>query len=283
MILGVPVNPYAMNVPTQVRAAAARLGVTARPIDLPTVISTTTVVADRDGPIAVDGLAPYLLFGYPAAAYAFRSLGRRCFLQNPVDGVLVADDKAATAERLAAAGIAQVATTICPSDLGLLTTLAGDVGFPVVIKRTHGAQGRWVRRADDPAALKTAFDELLAEGPTALILQPEVVEARGRSIRVVLTGGRVRAVTERTAGFAEWRSNIAGGANQRPVELTSAESEMALAAASALGLRHAGIDLLRTNAGPVVLEVNACPDFTSMIPYFGDELTDAVVRSSLPD
>ncbi len=282
MILGVPVNPYAMNVPTQLRAAAARLGVTARPIDLPTVISTPTVVADRDGPIAVDGLAPYLLFGYPGAAYAFRMLGRHVYLQNPVDGVLVADDKAATAERLAAAGVPQVPTTICPSDLELLTTLAGDVGYPVVVKRTHGAQGRWVRRAGDAAALKTAFDELLAEGPTALILQPEVVEARGRSIRVVLTGGRVLAVTERTAGNASWRSNIAGGANQRPVDPSAAETEMALAAAAALDLRHAGIDLLRTNAGSVVLEVNACPDFTSMIPYFGDDLTDAVVRASLP-
>jgi ribosomal protein S6--L-glutamate ligase len=285
--LGVPVNPYALNVPTQLRAAAARLGVTARPIDQPTVIARLDaekhVIEDRDGPIEVDGLAPYLLFGYPAATYAFRVLGRQAYLQNPDDGVLVADDKAAPAERLAQKGVPQVPTVVCPSDLGVLTAHAGDVGYPVVVKRTHGAQGRWVRRADDPKSLKTAYDELMADGPTALILQPEVVEARGKSIRVVLTGGRVLAVTERTAGFAEWRSNIAGGANQRPSELTSSESEMALAAASALGLRHAGIDLLRTNAGPVVLEVNACPDFTSMIPYFGDELTDAVVRSSLPD
>jgi ribosomal protein S6--L-glutamate ligase len=284
--LGVPVNPYALNVPTQLRAAAARLGVTARPIDLPTVIARigatgAVVVADRDGPIAVDGLAPYLLFGYPAATYAFRMLDRQTYLQNPVDGVLAADDKAATAGRLAEAGLPQVPTVVCPSDLDLLTTNAGEVGYPVVVKRTHGAQGRWVRRADDPAGLKAAFDELMADGPTALILQPEVVEARGRSIRVVVTGARVLAVTERTAGFAEWRSNIAGGANQRPVDLSTAETEMALGAARALELRHAGIDLLRTAQGSVVLEVNACPDFTSMMPYFGDGLADAVVQASL--
>jgi ribosomal protein S6--L-glutamate ligase len=288
MNLGVPVNPYALNVPTQLRAAAARLGVTTRPIDLPTVVARidaagAVVVADRDGPIAVDGLAPYLLFGYPAAVYAFRILGRQAFLQNPVDGVLMADDKAATAERLAEAGLPQVPTVVCPSDLDLLGRLAGDVGYPVVIKRTHGAQGRWVRRAEDLAGLKTAFNELMADGPTALILQPEVVEARGKSIRVVVTGGRVLAVTERTAGFAEWRSNIAGGANQRPVDLSTAETDMALGAAAALDLRHAGIDLLQTSTGSVVLEVNACPDFTSMMPYFGDALADAVVRASLRD
>lgn len=287
MKLGVPVNPYALNVPTQLRAAAARLGVTARPIDLPTVIARidatgAVVVADRDGPIAVDGLAPYLLFGYPAATYAFRMLARQAYLQNPVDGVLVADDKAATAERLAEAGLPQVPTVVCPSDLDLLTTTAGNVGYPVVVKRTHGAQGRWVRRANDPAGLKTAFAELMADGPTALVLQPEVVEARGTSIRVVVTGGRVLAVTERTAGFAEWRSNIAGGANQRPADLSTAEAEMALGAAQALELRHAGIDLLRTTKGSVVLEVNACPDFTSMMRYFGEGLADTVVRASLP-
>src|SRR5262249_1791022 len=141
---------------------------------------------------------------------------------NPVDGVLLADDKAATAERLAQAGLPQVPTVVGPNDPDLLARLAGDVGYPVVVKRTHRAQGRWVRRADNPAALKTAFDELMADGPTALVLQPEIVEARGTSIRVVMTGGRVVAVTERTAGFAEWRSNIAGGANQRPVDLTTA-------------------------------------------------------------
>jgi ribosomal protein S6--L-glutamate ligase len=284
--LGVPVNPYALNVPTQLRAAAARLGVTARPIDLPTVIARIDakkeVVADRDGPIEIDGLAPYLLFGYPAATYAFRVLGRHAYLQNPVDGVLVADDKAATAERLAQKGVPQVPTVICPSDLGVLAAHAGDVGYPVVVKRTHGAQGRWVRRADDPKGLKTAYDELMADGPTALILQPEVVEARGKSIRVVLTGGRVLAVTERTAGFAEWRSNIAGGANQRPIDLSDAETELARGAAEALELRHAGIDLLRTDNGSVVLEVNACPDFTSMMPYFGEGLADAVVQASVP-
>ena len=60
----------------------------------------------------------------------------------------------------------------------------------MVVKRAHGAQGRWVRRAADPAALAAALAELAVEGPGALIVQPEVVECAGISVRAVLTGGR---------------------------------------------------------------------------------------------
>src|SRR5262249_39981262 len=84
----------------------------------------------------------------------------------------------------------------------------------------HGAQGRWVRRAAGPEALAAALAELAQEGPGALIVQPEVVESAGTSIRAVLTGGRLLAVTERRAAAPEWRSNIAGGAAQCRAELT---------------------------------------------------------------
>ncbi len=208
-------------------------------------------------------------------------LARTARAQNPVDGVLIADDKAAAAARLAQAGVAQIRTEICPFDLGLAAAVAAEIGYPVVVKRTHGAQGRWVRRAADPAALATALAELAAEGPGALIVQPQVVECAGVSVRAVLTGGQPIAVTERRAVPPEWRSNIAGGATQRRTELTGEEQDLVHGAAAALGLGHAGVDLLRTGAGPRVLEVNACPDFTSMQPHYQADLAEAVLRASL--
>ena len=204
--------------------------------------------------MAASGLAPYLLFGFPAAVHALRVLARAARVQNPVAGVLLADDKAATAQRLAQAGVAQLRTEICAADPGRLSAAAERIGYPVVVKRTHGAQGRWVRRAADPAALAAALAELAAEGPGALVVQPEVTESAGRSVRAVITGGRLLAVTERTAAAREWRSNIAGGAAQHRVELTGDERELVLSAARAVGLGHAGVDLLRTRHGPRVLE-----------------------------
>ena len=237
-------------------------------------------VTDPAGRVAADSLAPYLLFGFPAAVHALRALARTAHAQNPVDGVLLADDKAAAAYRLARAGVPQVRTEICPFDAGLVTAVAAEIGYPLVVKRAHGAQGRWVRRADSQEALATALAELAAEGPGALIVQPEVVECAGVSIRAVVTGGRLLAVTERQAAAPEWRSNIAGGAAQRRAELTGEEAELVRGATVALGLGHAGVDILRTRQGPRVLEVNACPDFTSMQPHYEADLGEAVLRAS---
>ena len=285
MTVAVARNPYATNVSGSLITAAGRLGVPVRPIDLPSLRlgigpRGEETVTDSAGHVAADSLAPYLLFGFPAAVHALRALARTTHAQNPVDGVLLADDKAAAAYRLARAGVPQVRTEICPFDAGLVTAVAAEIGYPVVVKRAHGAQGRWVRRAESQQALATALAELAAEGPGALIVQPEVVECAGTSIRAVVTGGRLLAVTERQATAPEWRSNIAGGAVQRRAELTGGEAELVRGATAALGLGHAGVDILRTRQGPRVLEVNACPDFTSMQPHYEADLGEAVLRAS---
>ncbi len=286
MTLAIARNPYASNVPDGLIAAAGRLGVPVRTVDLPSLRAGVAplgevTVTDQAGPVVATGLAPFLLFGFPAAVHALGMLARIARAQNPVDGVLLADDKAAAAVRFAQARVAQVRTEICPFDRAQVAAVAAEIGYPVVVKRAHGAQGRWVRRAADPAALATALAELAAEGPGAVIVQPEVTECAGVSVRAVLTGGQLIAVTERRAAPPEWRSNIAGGAVQRRVGLTGEEHDLVHGAAAALGLGHAGVDLLRTGAGPRVLEVNACPDFTSMQPHYEADLAEAVVRASL--
>ena len=286
MTLAVPRNPYATNVPDGLIAAAGRLGIGVRTVDLPSLRTSIAplgevTVADEAGPVAATSLAPFLLFGFPAAVHALSVLARTARAQNPVEGVLLADDKAATAVRLAGAGVARVRTEICPFDPAQVAAVAAGIGYPVVVKRAHGAQGRWVRRAADPQTLATALAELAVEGPGGLIVQPEITECAGVSVRAVLTGGEVIAVTERRATPPEWRSNIAGGAAQRRIELTGEERDLVHGAAAALGLGHAGVDLLRTGAGPRVLEVNACPDFTSMQPHYRADLAEAVLRASL--
>jgi ribosomal protein S6--L-glutamate ligase len=286
MTLAIPRNPYATNVPDSLIAAAGRLGIGVRTVDLPSLRASIAplgamTVTDEAGPVVATSLAPFLLFGFPAAVTALRVLARAARAQNPVDGVLLADDKAAAAVRLAEAGVPQVRTEICPFDHARVAAAAAEIGYPVVVKRAHGAQGRWVRRAADPATLATALAELAAEGPGGLIVQPEITECAGASVRAVLTGGEVIAVTERRAAPPEWRSNIAGGAAQRRIELTGEEEDLVHRAVAALGLGHAGVDLLRTAAGPRVLEVNSCPDFTSMQPHYRADLAGSVLRASL--
>lgn len=287
MTLGIARNPYATNVPDQLLEAAAELDIPVRVIDLPTLTvdidsDGQAVVHDAAGAVEITSLAPYLVFGYPVAVHAFRVLTRRAYTQNPIDSVLTADDKAATAVQLSNAAIPQVPSAICSLDLERARSVAEEIQYPVVMKRTHGAQGRWVRRVDQGAILVQAFRELESEGPGALIVQPEVAEFYGRSLRAMVTGGQLLAATLRTAAENEWRSNISGGATQYRVDLTPDEKKLAESAADALRLGHAGIDILRTMRGPLVLEVNSCPDFTSMLPYFEEDLTRAVLSACFP-
>lgn len=286
-VVGVGRNPVNPRVADALAGAARRLGVAVREIDLPTLRARLDVpaapeVADASGPVVVTHLAPCLLYWQPAAAVALGALeqaGVRA--ANPVPAAATADDKAAAAVVLARAGVAQVPTWVVPQDAALVRAQAEQVGLPVVLKRTHGAQGRWVRVAYDPAQLADACAELAAEGPGPLVLQPLVAEARGRSVRAIVAGGPVVAATERRATGDEWRSNIARGGTQRRVELTDREEVLAREAARALGLGLAGVDLLRTASGPVVLEVNACPDFTSMRDHVEADIAAAVVDATL--
>lgn len=285
-VLGIGRNPLVPVVAEALEDAASRLGVRSRVLDLPSLRvevpgNGAARVFDRDGPVEVHHLAPALLYWYEAAADAYLALEvAGVATLNPVAASELADDKARTALRLAAAGVAQVRTWVVAQDAAACAEVAAEVGYPVVLKRTHGAQGRWVRVLHDAAALAPALEELAREGRGALVVQPFVEEAAGRSLRVICTAGEAVAATERLAPPGDVRSNISGGGSQLAVPLAAEEERLAVAATAALGLGHAGVDLLRTAAGPAVLEVNACPDFTSMLAHVGVDIAAAVVQAS---
>ena len=282
---GVTRNTLAPNVPNALADACRRLGIHYRMVDLGAL--TTTLhpeleVRDTDGLLMVDFLSPTLYYWQDQAVLAAKVLEMQgCRMLNSADASLIADDKAATALALRNANVAQVATTVVAPDFDQVKSAAAHYGYPAVIKRTNGAQGRWVRLAHDDAELERAVGELLEDGPGALIVQPVGGSRLGESVRVIVTRGSVLAATVRHASGDEWRSNISGGGSQVPADLSEAERNLAIAATHAVGLGHAGVDLLRSAAGPVVLEVNSCPDFTSMIPYVDIDLPAMVVEQTL--
>jgi ribosomal protein S6--L-glutamate ligase len=287
--LGIGVHPFAPRASSALLSAAEQLGLDTRRIDLPTLRMAlpgdgTVRCADAEGEVTVSALAPALLYWQAAAADAYLALeGAGVRSLNPLAACEVADDKARTAACLAAAGVPQVATWVAPNDADVCGPLARAVGYPLLVKRTHGAQGRWVRLVEDDAQLAAALGEFAEEGRGAVVLQRFVAEVRGRSLRVICTAGRVLAATQRRAADGDLRSNIGSGGSQRAVHLAEGEADMALAATGALGLGHAAVDLLRTADGSKVLEVNAFPDFTSMRPHVDVDIAAAVVRACLAD
>jgi len=142
------------------------------------------------------------------------------------------------------------------SDLDDLLERLG--GPPVVIKLLEGTQGVGVVLAETKKAAKSvlqAFEGLKAD----VIVQEFIREAKGADLRVIVVGGRVVAAMRRVGAPGEFRANVHQGGTAEKVTLTQRERRLAVRAAKSLGLDVAGVDMLRSERGPLVIEVNASP------------------------
>ncbi len=131
-------------------------------------------------------------------------------------------------------------------------------GAPLVIKLLEGTQGIGVVLAETHQAAKSVIEAF--RGLDANILVQEYIkEAGGADLRCFVVGGKVIAAMKRQGKEGEFRSNLHRGGFAEKIKLTPEERSTAVRAAKAMGLRIAGVDLLRSNHGPVVMEVNSSP------------------------
>lgn len=138
---------------------------------------------------------------------------------------------------------------------GLIETVGG---APLVIKLLEGTQGIGVVLAETTQAAKSVIEAF--RGLDANILVQEYIkEAQGADLRCFVIGGKVIAAMKRQGAKGEFRSNLHRGGQATTIKLTPEERSTAIRAAKAMGLRVAGVDLLRSNHGPVVMEVNSSP------------------------
>ncbi|MGM0542113.1 MAG: 30S ribosomal protein S6--L-glutamate ligase [Pseudomonadota bacterium] len=143
-----------------------------------------------------------------------------------------------------------------PDDVDDLLATVG--GAPVVIKLLEGTQGVGVVLAETHAAASSviqAFNGLKAH----ILVQEFIKEAGGADIRCFIVGGKVIAAIKRQGKEGEFRSNLHQGGSASLIKITAAERATAVNAAKAMGLNVCGVDLLRSNHGPVVMEVNSSP------------------------
>ncbi len=130
--------------------------------------------------------------------------------------------------------------------------------YPVIIKMLQSTQGDGVLLGENKQsaiAMATSFLRIKEE----ILLQKFIRESNGKDIRVFVVGGEVVATMERSAQQGEFRSNLHRGGDARKIKITNEEKDIAIRAADLMGLKVAGVDLLRSKDGPVVLEVNASP------------------------
>jgi len=131
-------------------------------------------------------------------------------------------------------------------------------GAPLVIKLLEGTQGIGVVLAETKKAAESVIEAFMGVKSNILI-QEFIKEAGGSDIRCLVVGGKVIAAMQRTALAGEFRSNLHRGGTAQLVKLTPAERATAVKAASIMGLNVCGVDLLRSDRGPLVMEVNSSP------------------------
>ncbi len=157
---------------------------------------------------------------------------------------------------------------------GLLRTVGG---APVVIKLLEGTQGIGVVLAETQNAAESVIQAF--RGLSANILVQEfIAEAKGADIRCFVIGGKVVAAMQRQGPAGEFRSNLHRGGSATKVRLTPEERSTAVRSAKALGLGVAGVDLLRSNHGPVVMEVNSSPGLEGIETTTGIDVAGKVIE-----
>lgn len=153
-------------------------------------------------------------------------------------------------------GIPVTAFAHSPDDVPGLIREVG--GAPLVIKLLEGTQGIGVVLAETKKAAESVIQAFMGVNSNILI-QEFIKEAGGSDIRCFVVGGKVIAAMQRTAPEGEFRSNLHRGGSAKLVKLSTAERATAVKAAKIMGLNVCGVDLLRSNRGPLVMEVNSSP------------------------
>jgi len=200
----------------------------------------------------------------------------RVFTANTSEAISRSRDKLRCLQLLSRLGIGLPVTSFAHStkDVGGLIDLVG--GAPLVVKLLEGTQGIGVVLAETHKAAESVIEAF--RGLDANILVQEFIkESSGTDIRCFVVGQRVVAAMQRTAPEGEFRSNIHRGGNAAQVKLTPEERSTAVRAAKAMGLKVAGVDLLRSNHGPVVMEVNSSPGLEGIEAATGKDVAGMII------
>jgi ribosomal protein S6--L-glutamate ligase len=186
-------------------------------------------------------------------------------------------DKLRSLQLLSRKGIGLPVTGFASSTkfTGDLIDLVG--GAPLVVKLLEGTQGIGVVLAETRHAAESVIQAF--QGLNANILVQEYIkESKGTDLRCLVVGGKVVAAMKRTAGKGDFRSNIHRGGTAEPVRITPEERSTAVRAARIMGLNVCGVDLLRSNHGPVVMEVNSSPGLEGIEKATGINIAAKIIE-----
>lgn len=167
-------------------------------------------------------------------------------------------DKLRSLQLLSRAGIGMPKTTFAYDSKDVNSIVEHVGGAPVVIKLVEGTQGIGVILAETQKVATSVIEGFLSQDVNILV-QEYIKESKGADFRAFVVDGQIVGAMKRQAAEGEFRSNLHRGGTASVIELTSEEKATAIKSAKKLGLSIAGVDMLRSNRGPLVMEVNSSP------------------------
>jgi ribosomal protein S6--L-glutamate ligase len=233
----------------------------------------------RGEPLLVDAVIPRIgasvTFYGTAVVRQFEMMG--VFTSAESQAITRSRDKLRSLQLLSRAGLGLPVTAFARSvkDTHDVIDLVG--GAPLIVKLLEGTQGRGVVLAETRKAAESVIDAFRQLNANILV-QEFIKEAGGTDVRAFVVGDRVVASMERRGAEGEFRSNLHRGGTAQATELSTAERRTAVKAAKTLGLHIAGVDLLRSNRGPLIMEVNSSPGLEGIENATGLDVAGEIVE-----
>ena len=199
------------------------------------------------------------------------------FTLNSSDGISRSRDKLRSLQLLSRAGVGLPTTSFAHATQDITGLLEVVGGPPVVVKLLEGTQGIGVVLAETKKAAESvigAFRQLDAN----ILVQQFIKEAAGADIRAFVVGGKVVAAMKRKGAPGDFRSNLHRGGSAEVIKLSAKERATAVRAAKTMGLSVAGVDMLQSDDGPLVLEVNSSPGLEGIEGVTGLDIADVIIE-----
>ena len=216
-----------------------------------------------------------LTFYGTAVVRQFETMGSYCV--NSSEAITASRDKLKSLQILAQAGINMPITGFASHTMDIEGVIEKVGSVPLVMKLLQGTQGQGIVLAETRKAAESvmsAFRQLEAD----ILVQEFIKESSGTDIRALVVGDSVVAAMRRIAPEGEFRSNVHRGGRTEQITISKEEEKTAVEAAHVLGLRIAGVDLMRSKRGPLVLEVNSSPGLEGIEASSGVDVAGDIIR-----
>ena len=220
-------------------------------------------------------IRPSVTFYGCAITRQFESMGIRVL--NAAEPIKRSRDKLLASQLFVHHGLSMPVTGFANSPLDTKDLIKMVGGAPLILKLLEGAQGRGVVLAETQKAAESVINAMKSLNAN-LLVQEFIKEAGGKDLRCFVIGNKVASAIERTAAVGDFRSNIHQGGSAQAVRIRPEERKLAVAATRALGLDVAGVDIIRSERGPLLLEVNSSPGLEGIETATGKDLAGQMIQ-----